>query len=195
VSFVMPFFAVSALCLVHDVGAWAARRLPGGHLVVTGVLVAAAVALGVKGALTLARVNAESPLPVQTGFGTLRGNEFFERVLDGVRRNLVPEPTGRSLLYAYPNDAWLYLTLPAEDTARLDILTPAFPQRYMDQVTDMLRAQRPGTVVLMTLGKQNPTIVDAVTGGYDLAEEVYPFRIYVRRSPGRTPRPSTPSPP
>lgn len=187
VSFVMPFIAISALCLLRDAGTWVAQRLPAGRAVVTGMLAAAAIAIAVKGARTLAGAEAGSPLRVQTGFGILRGNEFFERVLNGVRRNLVPEPTGRSLVYAYPNDAWLYLTLPADDAARLDILTPAFPQRYLDQVTEMLRAQRPGTVVLMSLGKPNPTIIDAVTAGYDLAEEVYPFRIYVRRGRSRPP--------
>jgi ribosomal protein L30/L7E len=125
----------------------------------------------------------------ETAFGTLRSDAFTAQLFRTVSAHLVREPGGRRLLYSYPDDAWLYLTLPADDATRFSMLLAGFfPPEYIEQAIDVLRARRPGTVVLAF---ETPAIRDVVQQGYDMVEELKWYRIFVRRD---SPAPETAGP-
>ncbi len=180
VSFVLPFLLIPGARVLHGVRTW--TRLSWVRPLLTVALVGALAAVVVKGAGNVVRSRASAPVSFETAFGRLDGDDFLRGLHEGIRRHLVPEPSGRSTLYSYPNDAWMYLALPADDATRFEILAPSFPQRYLDEVVAAVRARRAGTIVLMTFAKM-PAIEAAVHEGYDFVEEVPPYRIYVRRPP------------
>jgi hypothetical protein len=183
VAFVTPFLLLPGARLLHAVrgsGAWS--RVTGGRAVRATAMTAVVLVLGAKGVGNVVQAWAAAQVRVETAFGPLYGDPYFARLFETIRRHLVPEAEGRSLLYAYPGDAWLYLALPADDATRFEIFFTSFPKRYVDEVLAALRSRRAGTVVLMTLAKA-PEIDAAVAEGYDLVEELYPYRIYVRRAP------------
>lgn len=187
VAFVLPFLIIPAMRLLAGLRAhpgWS--RVPGGRWLVTGGVVALALALLGQGVANAARAYAVAPERLETQFGSLRTDPGMARLFHAVRRHLVPEPDGRSLLFSYPDDAWLYLALPADDATRFSILLLGWPSAYVDEVLAALRMQRPGTVVVMPLAPGQP-VHAAVAEGYRLVEEAYPYRIYVRRLPEGAP--------
>lgn len=194
VSFVMPFLLIPGARLLYGLRRWSGwSRVPGGRRLVAIAMVVAALALAGKAVGNVVRARSGLPVRLETGFGTIVGDEFIARLFGAISRHLVAEPAGRSLVYSYPDDAWLYLALPADDATRYSILFESFPQRFVDEALAALRARRPGTVVLMSLSSA-PAIEAAVRAGYDLVDEVYPYRIYVRReadagAAGDAPRP------
>jgi hypothetical protein len=182
VSFVLPFLLIPAACLVHrlrSAALWA--RLPAGRYVVdAGVWLFGAAVLG-ECAANLAYARALAPVRLDTGFGVVQGDAALAQLFHAVRDHLVTEPDGRRLLYSYPDDAWLYLTLPADDVTRFSALIPGFfPPEDVAEVVGMMRARRPGTVVVAT-PMLSGAVPEAVQEGYDAVTEVPLYRIYVRR--------------
>jgi hypothetical protein len=147
---------------------------------VAAALVVVGVIVGVKAVTNVRRAQAAAPAVLDTAFGPIRADAFVASLYAAVRRHLAHEADGRALAYSYPDDAWLYLTLPAHDATRFDILLLSFPRRYVDEVVGVLRARVPGTVVLF---RPIPAgdIRDAVEAGYERVEELGAFQIYVRR--------------
>jgi hypothetical protein len=117
-------------------------------------------------------------------------NAERERLYRAVRRHLVAESDGRNLLYSYPNDAWLYLVLPADNPTPFSLLAPGFfPVDYFELAVRVLRERRPGTVVVLApvLSVDTSTAIRrAIDDGYHMVEEVGEFRIYVRTPAGVT---------
>jgi hypothetical protein len=180
VSFVVPFLLIPGAHVVWALRRALSARLPGARAIVTALYLVAVLALCVKAVTNVSHARRNLTVQLETAFGTLAGDEFLQRLFEATRRNLVPEPSGRSLVYSYPDDAWLYLALPADDATRYSILFESFPKRFVDEAIAALRARRPGTVLLMQLSPA-PAIEEALAAGYDLVEEVYPYRIFVRR--------------
>jgi hypothetical protein len=192
VSFVLPFLLIPGAVLLHELRRaplWA--RLPAGRVAVTAGIWLCALALVGKSVANVAAAYAAAPVRLETGFGAIRGDAEMERLLPAVRNHLVREPDGRSLLYSYPDDSWLYLALPAEDATRFSILAPPiFPEEDIQEAIAVLRAQRPGTVVLLVPFSWVPVgreVGAAIAEGYDAVEDVGPYRIFVRRQPGTRP--------
>ncbi len=185
VSFVLPFLLVPGAGTLHALRfapTWS-RHPAGRHAVTLGMWVFGLALVG-KGVANLAHAQAQAPVRFETAFGALRGDEAAERLFRAVRRHLVREPAGRSMLFSYPDDAWLYLALPADDATRFSVLVAGFfPPEDVEEVVEVLRARRPGTVVL-NLPFRADSLRNAVEQGYDAVEEIHPYRIYVRRDAG-----------
>ncbi|HLY39360.1 MAG TPA: hypothetical protein VKU61_15055 [Candidatus Binatia bacterium] len=187
VAFVTPVLLIPGASLLAVLQASIQRRGPSTHRIVVAALVGACAIVAVKGVVDVRRAYAAAPVQLDSGFGRLRVGADLAPLYAAVRRHLVREPDGRMLAYSFPDDAWLYLTLPAHDTARFDFMMPNFPARYVDEITGMLWARVPGMVVLL---RPIPAgrIRDAVGAAYDLAEQVGPYDVYVRR--GSVPPPA-----
>jgi hypothetical protein len=182
VSFVLPFLLIPGAALLHDLrsGGIAGRPSAARH-VVAGLVWLFVLGVAAKAVANVSRAHASAPERVETSFGTLRLDASMARLYRSVHRHLVREPDGSSLLYSYPDDAWLYLALGAQDAARFSVLLPTlFPPECMRETIEVLRARRPGTVVLATPFSFEP-ITEAIEAGYDAVEEVEGYRIYVRR--------------
>ena len=182
VSFVLPFLLIPGATLLHrlrSVPLW--DRVPAGrHAVTVGVALLILAVVG-QGAANVASAYAREPERLETAFGVLRVDAGAARLFRAIRSRLVREPDGRTLLYSYPDDAWLYLALPADDAARYSILMPRmFPPENLEEVAQVLRARRPGTVVAV-VGVESGPVGIAIAEGYDAMEDVGPYRIYARR--------------
>ncbi len=188
VSFVMPFLLIpggSLLRAVRTARVWS--QDPAGRRILTIGMWAFAVAVAGHAVANLAYARAVAPRRFETAFGVLRAEPNVERLYHAAHRHLVREPDGRALLYSYPDDAWLYLALPADNATRFSVLVAGFfPDAYLEEVLATLRARRPGTVVL-ALAFSPEQMRRVVAEGYDVAEDTWAYRIFVRRpSPGRT---------
>jgi hypothetical protein len=188
VSFVLPFLLIPGASVVHAL--WSAPlwdRVPVGRRIASAGVWLAALAVVGQGAANVAYARAIAPVRLETSFGTVRGDPDMARLLEAVRRHLVREPDGRSLLYSYPDDAWLYLTLAADDATRYSVLLAhLYPAKKVQEVIGPLRERRPGTVVLFTPFSSD-SVGRVVEEEYDPVEEAALHRIYVRRE-ARAPR-------
>jgi len=193
VSFVMPFLLIPAASLLHaarTAPVWA--RAPAGRRLVTASVWGFAAAVAGQAVANVSYAHAIAPVRFASDFGELRAEPNVERLFQAVRRHLVREPDGRALLYSFPDDAWLYLALAADDAARFSVLVDGFfPEEYVEEVLDVLRARRPGTVVL-AVPFTRERIRRVVEAGYDPVEDVWAYRIFVRRGSAGLP-PTTPS--
>ena len=180
VNFVLPFLLLPAARLAHALRTWRGwARFPVGRVVVTAAGVAA-VALVVKSATNVVRAHASAPRRFDTAFGRLRGDEAMESLFRSVRDHLVAEPDRRRLLFSYPDDAWLYLALGADDPTRFSVLVPSiFPPELVAEATAALEARRPGTVVLLT-SFAGDVVARTIDAHYEAVADVPPYRIYVR---------------
>jgi hypothetical protein len=188
VSFVLPFLLIPAATLLHRARTarlWA--RVPGARRAMTIGVWCGVLAVLWKGVSNVAYAHDLAPERVDTAFGPIRLDRETASLFGAVRTHLVSEPDGHTLLYSYPNDAWLYLALPADDVTRFSILIPgAFPTEDVDEAARVLRAQRARMVVLWKPFSSG-SIPEAIDAGYELVERVGQHRIYVRRGPPRAP--------
>jgi hypothetical protein len=179
VSFVLPLLFIPGAPTVHAIRT---ARATGARLVGTVAIGLCLVALVAKGADNLHRAYASAPGdPVRTAFGTVRAQPAAERFRQTVRRHLVREPGGETLLFVYPDDYyWLYLTLPADDAARFTVISAAtWPPAFVDDVVRTIRAQRAGTILLPP-ALRGDAIGKAVEETYVLVETAEGYGIYVR---------------
>jgi hypothetical protein len=186
VSFVLPFLLIPGAMLLHRLRSarfW--DRVPAGRYTVTAAAWLFTLAVAARSAANVVSAQAAAPVRLETAFGTLREDAFVEQLFRAVQSHLVREPEGRSLLYSFPNDAWLYLALPADNVTPYSLLAaPMFPPEDFQRAIEILRARRAGTVLLLdplTLGRPGKAIRAAIEAGYDEVEKVGPYRIYVRR--------------
>ncbi|HLY39361.1 MAG TPA: hypothetical protein VKU61_15060 [Candidatus Binatia bacterium] len=182
VAFVTPVLLLPGTRLLAAGQGAIRNRVPRGRSIGVAALFLAGGIVAVKGVTNVARAYAAAPVELDTAFGRLRERPEIANLYAAVARHVVREPDGAALAYFFPDDAWLYLTLPARDAARFDILLLTFPRRYIDEVTALLRARVPGTVALLNLPVfPAGEIRDAVVTGYDLVEHAGSYEIYVRR--------------
>ncbi len=191
VVFVLPFLlvpAASALAAVRR-GVSEARIPAAGRLLGASLWIMLATLAG-QAVVNVSYARALAPVHFETAFGTLRAEGAVARVFHAVRRHLPPRRDGRALLYSYPDDAWLYLALPADDATRFSVLVAGFfPDAYVDEVLEALRARRPDTVVL-ALPFTPAEVREAVEAGYEAVEDVWVYRVFVRRAAPGLPHPA-----
>jgi hypothetical protein len=184
VSFVLPFLLIPGAMLLHRLRLSTTARVPGGRHAVTVASLLLVLVVVRKSAANVRAARATAPVRLETGFGTVQVDAPAARLFRAVRRHLVREPDGRRLLYSYPDDAWLYLVLPADDPTPYSILAPwMFPPESVQQVAEILRARVPGTVVVWAPAARGETPINtAIEEGYEVVEEVGARSIiYVRR--------------
>jgi hypothetical protein len=187
VSFVLVFLLLPAASLLHRLRAapwW--ERLPAGRAVATVAVLLGAAAVAGKGVGNQRAARAAAPVRFETAFGAIDAKPPLPQLYAFARQHLIAAPAGRSLVYSYPDDAWFYLTLPADNPSAYSILVPGmFPAEAFASVVEILRARRPDMVLLCTLvlgGPEGEAVQQAVDAGYDLAGELQPYRAYVRRA-------------
>ena len=182
VSFILPFLLLpgaGALHALRTAPLW--DRVPAGRRVLTASVWLAAVGVLGQAIANVAYARAAAPVRFETAFGVVQGDAMLERLFRAVRAHLVREADGTSLLYSYPDDAWLYLTVPAADATRYSILVASFyPPDKVQEIVGPLRAHRPGTVVVL-LPFSSDSIPKVVEEEYDPVEDVGSYRIFVRR--------------
>lgn len=190
VSFALPVLLIPGASALHELrsaAVWA--RVPAGRRIVTAGAWLFALAVAGNGAANVAYAWAIAPIRLETGFGVLDADPGMARLYHAVGRHLVRERDGRSLLYSYPTDAWLYLTLRADDATRFSTLIAGmYPDEHIQEVVDVVRRRRPGTVVVL-IPFADQAIPRALEGGYEMAEEASPYRVYVRNGDPESPAP------
>jgi hypothetical protein len=182
VSFILPFLLLpgaGALHALRTAPLW--DRVPAGRRVLTAAVWLAAVGVLGQAIANVSYARAIAPVRLDTAFGPVRTDTGSASLFRAVRAHLVREPDGAAILYSYPDDAWLYLTVPGDDpTPYSIILASMYPPERVRDVTEPLRARRPGTVVVFV-----PLAAEAVpklvVEEYDLAEDLGQYRVYVRR--------------
>jgi hypothetical protein len=181
VSFVLPFLLLPAARLVHALRTWRGwSGVPAVSRTLAAAVAVAGLAVVVKAGANLARIHASAPRTFDTAFGRLRGDAAMEALFRAVRDHAVPERDGRRLLFSYPDDAWLYLTLPADDPMRFSVLVPGFfPAEDVAEAVAVIEARRPGTIVLLAAFADDP-VGRAVRARYRPVAELPPYRIFVR---------------
>jgi hypothetical protein len=182
VSFVLPFFLIPGATLLYrfrSASLWA--HVPAGRRAVTVGVWLVVLAVAGQCAVNVAHAYTMVPMRIETAFGVLRLNQRMASLFEALHGHLVREPDGTSRLYSYPDDAWLYLALPADNATRFSNLFPSFPADSIQETLDALRARRAGTVVLATGPFSFKPITKAVEEGYDAVEDVESYRIYTRR--------------
>lgn len=186
VSFVLPFMLIAGAAVLHRLrGVSILHRSALGRTATAAVLLLCAAAAIEKGLATRLAWRSAAPARLQTAYGEIAVDNSLPPLFAAIRQHLVPEPDGRTVFYSYPNDAWLYLTLPADNPTPFSVIVPGmFPDAHFEQVAEVLRARRPGTVLMFQLLLDNPqadAVKRAVDAGYDQAAEVGLYRIFVRR--------------
>jgi len=115
-----------------------------------------------------------------TAFGVVDGSSALRDLFEATRLHLRPAPGRRPVLYSYPDDAWLYLALDADNPTRFDVMVVGFfPPEHVDEVVETIRAGRPDGVVLMYAATPAP-VRPAVEQMYRAVQDVDPYRVYVR---------------
>jgi hypothetical protein len=182
VSFILPFLLLPGAASLHvlrTASVW--ERVPAGRRVLAAAVWLAAVGVLGQAIANVLYARAIAPVRFETAFGVVQGDAASERLFRAVRAHLVREPDGTSLLYSYPDDAWLYLTVPAADATRYSILlASSYPPEKVQEIVGPLRARRPGTVVVL-LPFSSDSIPKVVQEEYDPVEDVGSYRIFVRR--------------
>ena len=186
VSFVLVFLLLPAASLLHrlrTVRWW--DRQPAGRAAATAVVLLAAAAVAAKGFTNQVAARAAAPVRFDTAFGTIAAAPLLPPLYAFARQHLPETPGRRARVYSYPNDAWLYLALPADNPAPFSVLFPGmFPREDFDAVVAMVRARTPDMVLLHTAvmgGPEGTALQQAVDAGYDAAGDLDPYRAYVRR--------------
>jgi hypothetical protein len=189
VSFVLPVLLIPGATLLHRLRTAAFwSRAPVRRQALTLLIGLSFLAVGGQAIWNVALLRSAAPLQLETAFGAIRVSAEKQRLYEAVRGQLLPESDGRNVIYSYPNDAWLYLALPADNATPFSFLAPnMFPAKHFQQTAEILRERRPGIVVALALllsGKDGTTIGSAIDEGYHVVEKVDGFQIYARNLSG-----------
>lgn len=124
--------AGTALAAFGDSRLTAAWRL-GGALVAVAV-----VATGVR---ELREARTSAPMRVPTAFGTIALDEGAANILRDVRAAINPDGKQTPKLFAYPSDAWLYLTLPADNPTPFSLMMAKYntPAQFDQAIAELRR--------------------------------------------------------
>jgi hypothetical protein len=123
--------------MVFRLRTWSARSGTPVARTVMRVAWAAALALVLGKAWTNARmVWADNPVRYETAFGTLAGFDLQAETIRDLRRKVPWDGTVPPRIFAYPTDAWVYLTLPADDPTPFALLRPVYntPEQFQSAV-------------------------------------------------------------
>ncbi|HTD58416.1 MAG TPA: hypothetical protein VK672_05930 [Solirubrobacteraceae bacterium] len=127
VAFVAPFSFVVIAGMIHRVRtAFAFMQAPAAKIVMRLVLVGVLAIVLLKGWSNASRAWRDNPTLYQTAFGTLASLEGKEATLRDLRERLEMNTGPPPRLFAYQSDAWIYLTLPADNPTPFALLRPVY---------------------------------------------------------------------
>jgi hypothetical protein len=116
VSFVAPFLFVVAARVVHGcrtAAFW--RRGRGLGLVPALLFVAAFAAVAIKARTNLQQAWGYYDEPYESAMGTLDGGRAQGQLVERIRESIPVDANGRRVVFVYPSEPWLYLTVPADN--------------------------------------------------------------------------------
>jgi hypothetical protein len=186
VAFVAPFFLVAAARLAHGIRTMSfwARVRPLQYAPLLALMLVLALAVN-KGRTNLQDAWRRAPRRFETAIGTLYGDAYMPQVLQAVRFVLKRSPSRHKLLFSYPSDAWLYLTVPADNPTPFDLLYRGFnsEEQFHDAIA-ALRARPPDCIVVNTLfgSVDRDPVLQSIVKGYQLASRLAGHEIYAPNS-------------
>jgi hypothetical protein len=153
VAFVVPFAMIVLAGMVHRV--WTALpRSDGLAMRVVGRLgfaVLLAIVLA-KGWTNFELAWKDTPIPYESAFGRIWGRELQQQTVADVQRFLHVDPDKPPRIFAYPTDAWIYLTVPADNPTSFSLLRPVYnTPEQIQMAIDQLDRDPQAIVFLNTL--------------------------------------------
>ena len=137
IAFVLPYVLVVLAGMIFRLRTWSARSGTPVARTVMRVAWAAALALVLGKAWSNARMAwADNPVRYETAFGTLAGFDLQAETIRDLRRKVRWDGTVPPRIFAYPTDAWVYLTLPADDPTPFALLRPVYntPEQFQSAI-------------------------------------------------------------
>jgi hypothetical protein len=126
----------------------------------------------------------------ETAFGTIAGGNVSSQTIHDLRAYLKSDPASPPKLFAYPTDAWIYLTLPADNPTPFALLRPGYntPEQFQTAMHKIEQDPRAVVVLnslfapkndpLMALLKEHYHDVGGLGPGVIMGEPLY--RLYAR---------------
>lgn len=155
VAFVAPFSFVVIGGMVHRARtALGVTRWPAARWAMQVACAGLLVIVVAKGWSNERRAWQENPVLYETAFGTLAGWQMRADTLRELREKLhVDGRTPR--LFAYQNDAWIYLTLPADNPTPFALLHPVYNSpAQVQEAIDRLERDPEARVLVNTLATE-----------------------------------------
>ena len=130
----------------------------------------------------------------ETAFGTIACPDIHLQTIRDLRAQLESDGASPPKLFSYPTDAWIYLTLPADNPTPFSLLRPGYNTPEQFQIAIDKIEQDPGTVVVLnslftprgdpfvTLLKEHYHDVTGLGPGVIWGAPL--FRLYMRNAPG-----------
>jgi hypothetical protein len=112
-------------------------------------------------------------LPYETAYGTLAGSQLQAGTIRDLREKLQVDPAAPPHVFAYQTDAWIYLTLPADNPTPFALLRPVYntPEQFQTAIDHLERD--PQAVVflgLLTVKQDDPFLAYLRKGWRETAE-------------------------
>jgi hypothetical protein len=152
IAFILPFVLVVLGGMVHRVRtAFAWERTPVARTVGRVAWAAVLLAVLAKGWINTRLAWRDSPVLFDTAFGRLAGSELQAGTLRDLRAALHVDETRPPHLFAYSTDAWIYLTLPADNPTQFALLRPVYNTPEQVQAAIDRLEQDPQALVLLSM--------------------------------------------
>jgi hypothetical protein len=128
----------------------------------------AVAAIVVKGWHNAKSLWAHNPYVFDTAFGTLAGPEIQSLTYADLQNLLARLHVEHPQLFSYPTDAWVYLTLPADNPTPFSLLRPRYnaPEQIRTAI-DRLTADPRALVLLLRLVASNDPVLRFIQENYD----------------------------
>ena len=130
------------------------------------------------------RVWQTTPIMVDSAFGTFAASPRQASVQREVLRVLPATGGAPYRLFAYPGDAWLYLTLPADNPTPYSLLRPVYstPEQTQTAIDHVERDPQAAVFVNALFAKPTDPFVRFVEERFQppIHLEVLPFVVYLR---------------
>jgi hypothetical protein len=142
VAFVAPFALIVMSGMIYRIRtAFLLSDRPAMRAVARlGFIVLLAIVLA-KGRRNFLRAWEDNPVLYESAFGTIAGRELQRDTLIDLRRMLHVDDAVPPRVFSYPTDAWIYLTLPADNPTSFSLLRPVYntPEQYQMAIDQLER--------------------------------------------------------
>ena len=117
----------------------------------------------------------DNPLSIPTAFGVIAGNEDTVKTLAGLH-HLLGDSEKPAHLFAYPTDAWLYLTLPADNPTPFCLLRPRYntSDQFQRAIESLNRDRAARILVAQIVVRADDPLMEFVKHHYRELEEFGP---------------------
>jgi hypothetical protein len=157
IAFILPFVLVVLGGMIHRIRTavvW--EPTPAVRAGLRLAWAAAFVAVLAKGWMNTRLAWRESPVLFDTAFGRLAGSPLQAGTIHDLRAELHVDDAKPPHLFAYSTDAWIYLTLPADNPTQFALLRPVYntPEQVQAAIDSLERD--PQALVLLSMLANTP---------------------------------------